>query len=133
MVMVGLGDCPSSDKGMGCKHGSHGHRYSVSIFCCQLKSSLRRRWNALVVGGDQGHWQDSNHGQLMLSSLHNATLIIHDLHLSFPRLAKRVASSGHVPQLLLLRHNIAATRPWDKLDNFHLNVVLSSSGIMHDH
>ena len=52
-IAVRLGDCPSSDKGVRRKHGRHYLRYSGGK-SYQLKSSLRRRWDVLMVGGGQG-------------------------------------------------------------------------------
>ena len=76
-ITVHLGECPSGDvKGVGCEHGTHCRLYSIAIFSCQLKSSLRRRWSALVVGGDQGPTMRRSRIR-SFSSLHNATFKPH--------------------------------------------------------
>jgi len=56
MVIVVHCECPPSDRGVRCrgKHGTCGCPYSICAIHARMEALLRRRWGALLVGGNQG-------------------------------------------------------------------------------
>jgi len=49
VIVVHLSECPPSDQGVGCEHGTQGCPYSISAIHGQMEVLFHRRWGALLV------------------------------------------------------------------------------------